>query len=119
MSMRFTPPWSSTTTSASATQWSWCRWVVMIRAGEHLVLSLWDAAHFEEEVGPIARAEGVPQVALAHNVATRDEVGEPRVVRPAATGADDLERAGHQRIDREDQRRDHVRCRARALRDRR
>ena len=48
--------------------------VVMIRAGEHLVLSLWDSAAFEEEVGPIVRGDGVPQVALAHNVATRDEV---------------------------------------------
>jgi catechol 2,3-dioxygenase-like lactoylglutathione lyase family enzyme len=65
--------------------------VVMIRAGEHLVLSLWDAGHFEEEVGPIGRADGVPQVALAHNVAGRDDVdsvlaearGAGAAVRPA------------------------------------
>ncbi|MDX6360990.1 MAG: uncharacterized protein QOH37_4044 [Nocardioidaceae bacterium] len=48
--------------------------VVMIKVGEHLVLSLWDATAFEEEIGPIVRGEGVPQVGLAHNVATREEV---------------------------------------------
>jgi catechol 2,3-dioxygenase-like lactoylglutathione lyase family enzyme len=48
--------------------------VVMIRAGEHLILSLWDEAHFEAEVGTIGRGDGVPPFTLAHNVATRDEV---------------------------------------------
>jgi catechol 2,3-dioxygenase-like lactoylglutathione lyase family enzyme len=48
--------------------------VVMIRTGRHLVLTLWDAGHFEEEVGPIARGDGVPPFTLAHNVAVRDEV---------------------------------------------
>ena len=48
--------------------------VVMIKVGEHLVLSLWDEAQFEAEVGPIVRGEGVPAFALAHNVATREEV---------------------------------------------
>jgi len=48
--------------------------VVMVRAGEHLVLSLWDEAHFEAEVGPIGRGDGVPPFTLAHNVATREEV---------------------------------------------
>lgn len=48
--------------------------VVMIRVGEHLMLSLWDEAHFEEEVGAIGRGDGVPPFTLAHNVATRDEV---------------------------------------------
>jgi len=48
--------------------------VVMIRVGERLVLSLWDEAHFEEEVGRIGRADGVPPFTLAHNVATREEV---------------------------------------------
>ncbi|HET7432439.1 MAG TPA: VOC family protein [Nocardioides sp.] len=50
--------------------------VVMIRVGEHLVLSLWDAAHFEAEVGRIARGDRVPPFTLAHNVATREEVDE-------------------------------------------
>jgi catechol 2,3-dioxygenase-like lactoylglutathione lyase family enzyme len=48
--------------------------VVMIRVGAHLVLSLWDDAHFEEEVGRIGRGDGVPPFTLAHNVATREEV---------------------------------------------
>ncbi|WP_193610183.1 VOC family protein [Nocardioides lijunqiniae] len=48
--------------------------VLMIRVGELLVLSLWDRAAFEAEVGPIAVGEGVAPFALAHNVATKDEV---------------------------------------------
>jgi catechol 2,3-dioxygenase-like lactoylglutathione lyase family enzyme len=48
--------------------------VVMIRVGEHLILSLWDEAHFEAEVGRIGRGDGVPPFTLAHNVADRDEV---------------------------------------------
>jgi catechol 2,3-dioxygenase-like lactoylglutathione lyase family enzyme len=48
--------------------------VVMIRTGERLVLSLWDHAAFEAEVGLIGRSDGVPPFTLAHNVATRDEV---------------------------------------------
>lgn len=48
--------------------------VLMIRAGEHLLLSLWDVDHFEAEVGRIARADGVPPFTLAHNVPTREEV---------------------------------------------
>jgi catechol 2,3-dioxygenase-like lactoylglutathione lyase family enzyme len=49
--------------------------VVMIRVGERLILSLWDETAFEAEVGPIRRGEGVPPFTLAHNVATRAEVG--------------------------------------------
>jgi catechol 2,3-dioxygenase-like lactoylglutathione lyase family enzyme len=48
--------------------------VVMIPVGDLVVLSLWDEAHFEEEVGRIGRGDGVPPVALAHNVAIRNEV---------------------------------------------
>lgn len=48
--------------------------VLMIQAGEHLVLSLWAAPAFEAEVGPIARGEGVAPFTLAHNLATREEV---------------------------------------------
>jgi predicted lactoylglutathione lyase len=50
--------------------------VVMIQVGERLVLSLWDRASFEAEVGPIGDAGGVPPMTLAHNVATRGEVDE-------------------------------------------
>jgi catechol 2,3-dioxygenase-like lactoylglutathione lyase family enzyme len=48
--------------------------VVMIRVGEHLILSLWDEAHFEAEVGAIGRGTGVPPFTLAHNLATPEEV---------------------------------------------
>ena len=48
--------------------------VLMFRAGERLVLSLWDRAHFEAEVGPVAAGEGVAPFTIAHNVATREEV---------------------------------------------
>lgn len=48
--------------------------VIMIRAGQHLILSLWRAEEFEAEVGPIVRGVGVPPITLAHNVASPDEV---------------------------------------------
>jgi catechol 2,3-dioxygenase-like lactoylglutathione lyase family enzyme len=48
--------------------------VLMIQAGEHLVLSLWAEAAFESEVGPIRRGQGVVPITLAHNVATREQV---------------------------------------------
>ncbi|WP_125777553.1 VOC family protein [Antribacter gilvus] len=48
--------------------------VLMFQVGERLLLSLWDAAAFEEEVGPIARGTGVPPLTLAHNVASREDV---------------------------------------------
>ncbi|HET8561975.1 MAG TPA: VOC family protein [Marmoricola sp.] len=50
--------------------------VLMFRAGEHLVLSLWAESGFEAEVGPVRRGEGIVPVTLAHNVATRPEVDE-------------------------------------------
>jgi catechol 2,3-dioxygenase-like lactoylglutathione lyase family enzyme len=50
--------------------------VLMIRVGERLVLSLWDAAHFEAEVGRIGWGDGVPPLTLAHNVATPGQVDE-------------------------------------------
>ena len=48
--------------------------VLMFRAGPLLVLSLWDAAAFEAEVGARPARDGVPPLTLAHNVATRAEV---------------------------------------------
>jgi len=50
--------------------------VLMIRAGEHLVLSLWAESGFESEVGPIRRGPGIVPVTLAHNVRTEAEVDE-------------------------------------------
>jgi uncharacterized protein len=53
--------------------------VLMIQVAEHVVLSLWDRAHFEAEVGAAvndrgADGIGVPPITLAHNVATPAEV---------------------------------------------
>ena len=50
--------------------------VLMIKAGEHLVLSLWAESGFEGEVGPIRRGEGLVPVTIAHNVCTPAEVDE-------------------------------------------
>lgn len=48
--------------------------VLMIRAGQHLVLSLWAESGFEAEVGPIRRGPGIVPLTLAHNVRTEPEV---------------------------------------------
>ena len=48
--------------------------VLMFRAGEHLVLSLWAESGFEAEVGPVRRGQGIAPVTLAHNVPSTDEV---------------------------------------------
>ncbi|HSF98395.1 MAG TPA: VOC family protein [Ornithinibacter sp.] len=49
--------------------------VLMFMVGERLVLSLWDRAAFEAEVGsPALDGAGVPPVSVAHNVATPAEV---------------------------------------------
>lgn len=50
--------------------------VVMFKVGERVVLSLWSESGFEDEVGPIARGDGVPPFTLSHNVATREEVDD-------------------------------------------
>ena len=48
--------------------------VLMIKAGEHLLLSLWAEPGFEAEVGPIRRGAGNVPLTLAHNVRTEPEV---------------------------------------------
>jgi predicted lactoylglutathione lyase len=48
--------------------------VVMLMAGDRLVLSLWDREHFEAEVGRIAAGDGVPPFTISHNVETEAEV---------------------------------------------
>lgn len=50
--------------------------VLMIKVGPHVVLSLWDLAAFEAEVGPVAGGPGLAPLTLAHNVPTREEVDE-------------------------------------------
>lgn len=66
--------------------------VVMIKAGERLVLSLWDRGHFEAEVGPIAMDAGIAPFTIAHNVATREEVDAVLETAQAA-GADPVHAA--------------------------
>ncbi len=48
--------------------------VLMIQAGDKLILSLWDERGFEAEVGPITRGPGVAPITLSHNLATNAEV---------------------------------------------
>ncbi len=69
--------------------------VLMIRAGERLVLSLWVERAFEAEVGPIRRGPGVAPITLAHNVATSDEVDA--VLETARSAGADPVSAGQQR----------------------
>lgn len=66
--------------------------VLMLRAGEHLLLSLWDREHFEAEVGPIMTGPGVAPITLAHNVAGRAEVDAVLATAEAA-GADPVQPA--------------------------
>lgn len=47
--------------------------VLMFRTGAHLVLSLWDRAHFASEVGEPTTG-GIPPITLAHNLATKEAV---------------------------------------------
>jgi catechol 2,3-dioxygenase-like lactoylglutathione lyase family enzyme len=61
--------------------------VLMIQVGEHVVLSLWDEAAFEAEVGRIGRGDGVAPITLAHNVPTREEV-DAVLATARAAGAD-------------------------------
>ena len=61
--------------------------VVMLMAGERLVLSLWDREHFQAEVGPIADGDGVPPFTISHNVVTEDEV-DAILATARAAGAD-------------------------------
>lgn len=48
--------------------------VLMMRAGEHLILSLWRREAFEDEVGAIAPGPGLAPFTLAHNVGSAEEV---------------------------------------------
>ena len=69
--------------------------VLMIRAGEHLILSLWAEPGFEAEVGPIRRGEGLVPVTISHNVHTEAEV-DAVLETARAAGADPVE-AGQRR----------------------
>ncbi len=69
--------------------------VLMIRVGEHVVLSFWAEAGFEAEVGPIRRGAGVAPITLSHNLATEAEVDQVLSTARAA-GADPVQ-PGEQR----------------------
>jgi predicted lactoylglutathione lyase len=72
--------------------------VVMVKVGEHLVLSLWDRDHFEAEVGPVGwqPGDGVAPFTIAHNVPTKAEVDDALATARAA-GADPV----HAAVERE------------------
>jgi uncharacterized glyoxalase superfamily protein PhnB len=61
--------------------------VLMIQAGEHVVLSFWVREHFEAEVGAVRQGSGVAPITIAHNVATEAEVDDVLATARAA-GAD-------------------------------
>jgi predicted lactoylglutathione lyase len=48
--------------------------VLMFKVADKVVLSLWDADHFEAEIGAAPSWGGVPPVTLAHNCATKEGV---------------------------------------------
>jgi predicted lactoylglutathione lyase len=70
--------------------------VVMIMAGDGLVLSLWNRDHFEAEVGPIAMGRGIAPFTISHNVATNEEV-DAILETARAAGADPV----HEAVERE------------------
>jgi predicted lactoylglutathione lyase len=74
--------------------------VIMLVAGERLVLSLWDHEHFQAEVGTIAaglgEGDGVPPFTISHNVATPEEV-DAVLATARAAGADPV----HDAVQRE------------------
>lgn len=65
--------------------------VLMFKAGERLVLSLWDRDHFAAEAGE-PMTGGIPPITLAHNVATKAEV-DAVLETARAAGADPLQTA--------------------------
>lgn len=48
--------------------------VLMFHVADKVVLSLWDAAAFEKEIGSSPTWGGVPPIVLAHNCATKEGV---------------------------------------------
>ena len=60
--------------------------VIMLPAGEHLMLSLWSIESFTAEIGT-APGRGVAPITLAHNCATEKEVDNVRAL-ATSIGAD-------------------------------
>lgn len=74
--------------------------VLMFRVADKLVLSLWDAAAFEAEVGGPPARGGIPPVTLGHNLATRQQVDQVldtarRIGSTLVSGAEDREWGGY------------------------
>ena len=61
--------------------------VLMFKVADKVVLSLWDADHFEAEIGAPPSWGGVPPVTLAHNCATK--AGVDRVLETARLAGSD------------------------------
>ena len=55
--------------------------VLMFKVADKVVLSLWDADHFEAEIGTAPAWGGMPPVTLSHNCATK--TGVDRVLETA------------------------------------
>ena len=66
--------------------------VLMIQAGQHLLLSFWVEPHFEAEVGAIRRGPGVAPITIAHNLASDADV-DAVLETARAAGADPVEPA--------------------------
>ncbi len=62
--------------------------VMFVRVGPAVMLSLWDRAAFEAEIGATQTGPGVPPVALAHNMP--DEAGVDRVIADAAAAGAEI-----------------------------
>ena len=69
--------------------------VLMFKVADKVVLSLWDADHFEAEIGAPPALGGVPPVTLAHNCATKD--GVDRVLETARRAGSGDVRAAQER----------------------
>jgi len=56
--------------------------VIFFRVGPTVMLSLWNRAEFEQEVGPLPEGDGIPPLTLSHNMP--DVAGVDEVLRDAA-----------------------------------
>ena len=62
--------------------------VIFVRVGAAVMLSLWDRAAFEAEVGAAAAGPGIPPITLAHNMP--DVAGVDAVMADAAAAGGEI-----------------------------
>ncbi len=62
--------------------------VIFVRVGPTVMLSLWDRAAFEAEVGAAASGPGIPPITLAHNLP--DVAGVDAVMADAAAAGGEI-----------------------------